>query len=599
MYTKSVYPLLLISIAIFFKPNWSFILWFLAALIWGFAHQVWVKDEGMPLSRVLPNSQVEGFIVSIPTNSPEKKQFQFQANRLNGQPVDAKILLACYQNCPILKAGEQWRFAVKLKRPENLGNPGAYDFVNGLKARHINWTGYIKRGSLKLSEANTTLPSILVSRENLALTMEKAESDTSVLGILQALTLNVTSHIDKGQWDLFRRTGTTHLMVISGSHIGLIAGFCYWVMKWFWLRSSRLCLFWPASKIASITGFLSALIYALLAGFEPPSQRSLFACFFLFAGNFLSQRFTVWQAWRYGLLLVLLYEPHAVLLPGFYLSFIAVAILFLINKRVAGGKIKKTLLIQLACLFGLMPLTLYWFSYGAVNGLIANLLAIPLVGFLIVPLALINLFLLQCFGIQFLLRPIELSITGLLHYLHWIDSFAVINLNFSYSNLLIPLALMLIMCVMLFMPIKAIFPAVGTLIIAALFPAYQRVAEGDARVDILDVGQGLAVIVQTAKHVLIYDTGVKFYQGSDMATLALIPYLNTLGVRKLDKIVISHPDLDHRGGLPSLEEKYPNTELVVDKVSFYHRGQSCHHYPPWTWDGVSFQFLPIGQKIQR
>ena len=268
------------------------------------------------------------------------------------------------------------------------------------------------------------------------------------------------------------------------------------------------------------------------------------------------------------------------------------------NKRVAGGKIKKTLCIQLACLFGLMPLTLYWFSYGAVNGLVANLVAIPLVGFLIVPLALINLFLLQCFDIQFLLSPIKLAIKGLLHYLSWVDSFAMINLNFSYTNLLIPLAFMLIMRVILFMPIKAIFPALATLIIAAFFPAYQRVAAGDARIDILDVGQGLAVVVQTAKHVLIYDTGMKFYQGGDMGMLAIIPYLNTLGVRKLDKIIISHPDLDHRGGLPSLEEKYPNTELIVDKVSFYHRGHSCHHYPAWIWDGVSFQFLPIGQQFR-
>ena len=245
----------------------------------------------MPLSSSLAKVEVEGFIVSIPTNGLEKKQFQFQANRLNGKTVSAKMLLACYQNCPILKAGEQWRFTVKLKRPQNLGNPGGFDFVSGLKARHINWTGYIKRDSLKLSEANTALPSILVLRERLALTMEKSESDNSVLGISQALTLNVTTHIDKGQWDLFRRTGTTHLMVISGSHIGLIAGFCYWLMKWFWLFSGRLCLYCPATKIASLTGFLSALIYALLAGFEPPSQRSLFACFFPICRQFFRSAF--------------------------------------------------------------------------------------------------------------------------------------------------------------------------------------------------------------------------------------------------------------------------------------------------------------------
>ena len=230
--------------------------------------------------------------------------------------------------------------------------------------------------------ADLSQQNFLILREQLAATMEEYLPKGPTLGILQALTLNVTSNIDKEQWELFRRTGTTHLMVISGSHIGLVAGFCYCLIKWLWSRSGRLCLYCPASKMASLFGFFAALLYALLAGFEPPSQRSLFACFFLFLRTFLSQRFTVWQAWRYGLLLVLLYEPHAVILPGFYLSFIAVAILILINQRIAGGKIKKALCIQLACLFGLMPLSLYWFSYGAVNGLFANLLAIPC-GFLL------------------------------------------------------------------------------------------------------------------------------------------------------------------------------------------------------------------------
>ncbi|MBA2657359.1 MAG: DNA internalization-related competence protein ComEC/Rec2 [Tatlockia sp.] len=597
-YSKSVYSVLLLLLALFFKPSWTFPVWFCAAIVWVFIHHLVISDKGMPTARVIPKAQIEGAIISIPNASFEKTQFQFQMELFNGKSVNSKILLSCYQHCPHFKAGEKWRFEVKLKRPENLGNPGSFDFVNGLTARHINWTGYLKRNSLKLSTAATALPSLIVLRESLAMTMKKVLPDKSVLGILQALTLNVTSHIDKAQWDLFRRTGTTHLMVISGSHIGLIAGFCYWLMKWLWLRSSYLCLYCPATKIASLVSILSALVYALLAGFEPPSQRSLFACVFLLTSNFLSQRFSAWQAWRYGLLLVLLYEPHAVMLPGFYLSFIAVAILFLINKRARGGSLNKSFWVQLACLFGLMPLTLYWFSYGAINGLFANLLAIPIVGFVIVPLGLINLILLQCFNIKILMVPIKLSIIWLLHYLHWIDNFELLNLNFSYSSLLIPLALMCVMFIILFMPIKTFFPAVCIIILSALFPSYPRLRTGDARIDVLDVGQGLAVVVQTAKHVLVYDTGMKFYQGGDMGKLALIPYLSSLGVKKIDKIVISHPDLDHRGGLQSLEEKYPNTELIVDKVNFYHRGKSCHQYPAWTWEGVSFKFLPIGQKFR-
>lgn len=598
IYTKAVFPLLLLALILILRPRWSVIVWFLVAMMWGFIHQCWVNDKGMPDAQVIPKASLQGTVISLPSSNPGKTQFKFFAQRLNNQVVQATILLSCYQHCPIFKAGQVWHLDAKLKKPDNLANPGSFDYVGWLKANHIQWTGYIKRGSKKLSDAENNHQFLLVFREKLALALSQTMPKGSALGILQALTLGVTSNISKEQWDLFRRTGTTHLMVISGSHIGLIAGFSYWLMKWFWSRSSRLCLYCPAAQVASVAGVLMALIYALLAGFGAPAQRSLLACFFLLLRNFLSFRLTVWQAWRYGLLAVLLFEPHTVLLPGFYLSFIAVAILILINQRVKSQGVIKTIYIQLACLFGLMPLSLYWFSYGALNDLIANLLAIPLVGFVIVPLALIQLFLLQCFNIQGLMVAVNWAIESLLFYLHWVDSFAMFNLNFSFTDLLSPLALMMVMLVALFMPIKALFPALIVLFFSAIFPAHQRVKFGEARIDILDVGQGLAVVINTANHILIYDTGMKFYQGGDMAKLAIIPYLNILGIKKLDKVVISHPDLDHRGGLVSLEEKYPIGELLVDKVAFYHRGKACHNHPTWQWDGVSFQFLAITKKFR-
>ena len=597
-YSKSIYTLLFLIISLLFRPRLSLIAAFLIAVLWGFFHDWQIESKGMPRARVLSHVSLQGRIITKPSINPSKTQFQFLAERLNQQKVNARILLSCYRNCPEFKTGEVWHFVAKLKKPENLANPGSFDFVSWLKANHIHWTGYIKRGSVKLSEVDERPHSLLALRESLAQSFAEVIHSGPSLGILQALTLGLTSNIDKEHWDLFRRTGTTHLMVISGSHIGLIAGFSYWLMRWLWSRSSRLCLYRPAAQAASVAGILMALIYALLAGFAAPAQRSLLACFFLLLRNFLNYRFTVWQAWRYGLLAVLLLEPHAVLLPGFYLSFIAVAILILINQRIQGVGFLKTLYVQLACLFGLMPLSLYWFSYGAINGLLANLLAIPLVGFLIVPLALLSLFLSQCFDIQALMIAANWAINGLLVYLHWVDSFASFNLNFTFFTLLSPLALMLGMLLSLFMPIKALVPAVVVLVLAAIFPGHQRVKSSEVRIDILDVGQGLAVVVNTAKHSLIYDTGMKFYQGGDMGKLALIPYLNFLGLMKIDKVVISHPDLDHRGGLASLEEKFPIAELLVDRVAFYRKGKSCHDYPAWRWDGVSFQFLAITKQFK-
>ncbi|WP_045105758.1 DNA internalization-related competence protein ComEC/Rec2 [Legionella hackeliae] len=598
-YSKSVYALLLVIFACILSPRWSFLIWFLAALLWATVHQWWIADLAMPNNtRVIPKARLEGEIVSIPNTTDFKSQFQFRVSRFNGNAAQSTVLLACYNHCPSFNVGDFWDFEAKLKKPVNLGNPGSFDYVSWLNARHLEWTGYIKPHRAKLLNRlhSQTLLSI---REQLASSVVKLLPNEDSLGIVEALTLGLTSHIDKKQWDLFRRTGTTHLMVISGAHIGLVAGLSFALMRWLWTRSSRLCLYYPAAQPASILGLLMALVYALLAGFAAPAQRSLIACFFLLVKNFLNYRFTTWQAWRYGLLGVLLFEPHDVLLPGFYLSFLAVASLLLGSQRLTMSGLKKSIGLQLICLFGLMPLTLFWFSYGAINGFFANLLAIPMVGFIIVPLALISLFLVQCWDNSWILLPVHWAIEGLLYFLRWVDSFSQVNLSFSFNDILSPLALMLVMMLGLFLPLRALFPAMIVLSITALWPGFSKVKKGDAEINILDVGQGLAVLVQTANHRLVYDTGIKFYQGGDMAKLAIIPFLKTLGVKRIDKVIISHPDLDHRGGLESLESTYLVDELLVNEVSFYHRGKNCHHYPSWQWDGVSFKFLAINKRFKN
>ncbi|KTD25454.1 DNA uptake/competence protein ComA [Legionella lansingensis] len=600
-HTKSLYSLFFLVLTLILHPRWVMASWFMAAIVWSFAHQWWLADQGMPSKdmQVIPKGVLEGKIISIPTNSAAKSQFQFLINRLDGKKAKAIVLLACYNRCPRFKMDDVWRFQAKLKKPKNLGNPGSFDYVSWLHARHINWTGYIQPRTARLLSRASSSKTLLGLREHLASALDNMIPSQPVRGVFEALTLGLTSHLNKTDWDLFRRTGTTHLMVISGAHIGLVAGLCFSLMRWLWSRSSMLCLRYPAIQAASVAGLVMALMYALLAGFGAPAQRSLVACFFLLLKNFLGYRFTAWQAWRYSLFAVLLFEPHDVLLPGFYLSFLAVASLLLVSQRVSCTGYRKTFYLQLGCLFGLMPLTLFWFSYGAVNGLVANLLAIPLVGFVIVPLSLVSLCLVQFWPSHILLIPVDGAIQLLLHYLQFIDSFSLLNLQFSFSNILPALSLMFAMLLILFFPVRAIYPACIALVFASLFPGYPKIKVGEVEINVLDVGQGLAVVVRTARHALVYDTGVKFYQGGDMAKLAILPFLETVGIKKLDKIIISHPDLDHRGGLTSLEEKYKSSELVVNDVAFYHRGKNCHHYPAWEWEGISFRFLAIKKKFRN
>lgn len=597
-YTKSWYPLLLIAMSLLFKRSISMVLWVLAAIAWCLIHQGWIHERNLPNIAVIPNALVEGTITSIPTRTRDKTQFQFLIKRLNHQSVTTRALISCYQSCPHSRAGDYWRFQVKLRKPKNLANPGSFDYEGWLKARHIDWIGSIQNKPALLLKRDVIHYPFLMLRERMAEAISNSHLDTLSQGILEALTLGITSHIDALNWTLFRQTGTTHLMVISGAHIGLIAGMVYGFVQWFWSWFPRLCLWLPAQKMASAMAFFIAAFYSLLAGFQASTQRALIMCFFMLLSNFINHKIRIWQSLRYALLVVLILEPHSVLMPGFYLSFLAVAILVCVNQKSLLTGLKKTLLLQMACLVGLMPLTLFWFSYGAINGFVANLLAIAWVSFVMVPLSLVTILLAQWGIFSFNTVLLSKSIHLLWTYLVWVDSFSWMNLQYSVTSILSPLAFMTGLFVLILMPIARLMPAVFVLFIAASFPVYETIKPGTAQMDVLDVGQGLAIVIRTANHILVYDTGVQLYQGSDMGQRVIIPYLETLNIKRLNKVVISHPDLDHRGGLASVEKKYPIDELIVDNPLFYKRGQSCHDYPDWTWDGILFHFFANPQAFQ-
>ena len=592
-YLKNPYPLYGLGLALFFRQKLSLLLCFLAAILISLLHQWFIADSNMPKTNLIKKGVFQGEVISIPIVTPFKTQFQFSAHLLNNHSIEATLLLSCYQKCPTIHPGQQWQLTAKLKQPMNFGNPGGFDFVSYLNSRHIQWLGTIYQGSFKAIEAPLKPYTLIAIRDHLSHIFYELYPDLKTLGIFEALTLGLTTHIDKAQWDLFRRTGTIHLIDISGEHIALVAGFCYGLILFICKRFSRLCLLIPAPKIASGGAILISIAYALIAGFAVPTQRALITCCLIFGRHFSNQRVTMWQAWRYALLMVLVIEPHAVFMLGFYFSFIAVVILILINQRIKTKGLIKMLSMQLACMLGLMPLSLYWFSYASINGLIANLIAIPWVGFLIVPLALIIAFLSPWFIVPGSMALLNALIVAFLVCLRWIDQFEMININFTFTEALLPLAIMAAMAIMVFLPLARFIPAASLVIFAGFFPRYEKISSGHATIDILDVGQGLSVVIRTRHHVLIYDTGMKFYHASDMGKLVIIPYLKTLNIKSIDKIIISHPDLDHRGGLASLTAQYPHHELIVDDPLFYHRGVSCHTYPAWDWDGIHFQFFPI------
>ena len=596
--TQHIYTLCFPIIALIYRAKLQYIIWFLLAVFWGIGHQWFLSPSPVMQGDVINHAILEGVVASIPVPSKHKTQFQFQVHHINQLAVSTLVLLDCYRQCPVVYAGEHWRIEAKLKRPHALSNPGGVDRMNWFSVHHIGWHGHIQPGRFqRLADRNGYR--LLKLRAQLASRLSQLESNERILGVIQALSLGVTSHMPEAEWALFRRTGTTHLMVISGAHIGLIAMLVFGAIKWLWSRSGLLCLWVPAARVASICALLMAYVYALLAGFGVPAERALIACFFVLIRYVGQVRYSVWQSWRYALMGVLLHEPHSVLMPGFYLSFLAVAILIFLNQRIVWCGFRKMLALQAGCLLGLMPLTLYWFSYGSVNGMLANLVAIPWVSFLIVPMALLVALLCSWCSLAPLEYGLHQAVQGLLIFLTWVDAGSFLNISVSFSNLLQPLLCMLAMAVFLLVPLPLIRWLLLGLVVTVFLPSQPTIKPGEVQIDVLDVGQGLSVVVRTAAHLLIYDTGTQQFHASDMASLVILPYLKHQRMKQADLVVISHPDLDHRGGLATLESHIHVRQLVTDDPGFYHRGLSCHEYPQWTWDNVSFRFFSLPDHTKK
>ncbi|MFI4962505.1 MAG: DNA internalization-related competence protein ComEC/Rec2 [Legionellales bacterium] len=597
LYTATSYLPLACLLVFFVTPRYPIILFFVLGMLLAWVHQWFNKTQGMPDLEVLPQVRIQGTIASIPVHNAHKTQFSFAIDQLDSHPAQGLVQIAWYNHAPIIHAGQRWQLDVKLKKPRNFRNPGSYNYSGALATKHLSWTGYIRSKNNQLLEEAHAAFDWLEVREHLGNSLGALAHNQQTAGILEALTLNLTNQIAQEQWDLFRRTGTTHLFGISGEHIALISGLIFWLFQGLWSRCQRLCLRIPALYAASVAGLSTALVYAFLAGFGPPVQRALIGCFFYTLCCLGRQKFSSWQIWRYALMAVVCFEPHAVFMQGFYFSFLAVACLLLTQQRWGLKGYKSTLALQLSCLIGLMPLTLYWFSYGSINGFIANLFAIPLVGLLIVPLALVTLSVCTYSWAWVLMKPLSWLISLLLKGLVWTEQFDFVNINWSLNTIEWVIAFMGSLLLGFVLPIQPFKKIALLWFLLPFIPHPPLIHKGEALIRVLDVGQGLAVSIQTQNRVLLYDTGDQFFNGGDLGTMVILPYYKAMHVKKIDKIIISHPDRDHKGGLASIEANLPVDELLVNDISRYSHGVKCHEYPKWQWDGVDFRFIPIGLPV--
>ncbi|MHA6129285.1 DNA internalization-related competence protein ComEC/Rec2 [Pseudomonas fluorescens group sp. PF-1] len=556
---------------------------FLFGLSWACLQAQWALDDRLPSRLDGETRWVEGRVVGLPQHTEAVVRFELADARSRHGTVPPLMRLAWYGGPPV-KSGERWRVAVKLKRPAGLLNPHAFDYDAWLLAQRIGATGTVKDGEL-LSEARWAW------RDGIRQRLQAVDAQGRT-GVLTALVLGDGSGLSRQDWQVLQDTGTVHLLVISGQHIGLLAGVVYLLIAGlarYGLWPNRL----PWLPWACGLAFAAALGYGLLAGFEVPVRR---ACLMIGLVLLWRLRFRHLGAW-WPLLLalngVLLLDPLASLQPGFWLSFAAVAVLiFTFSGRLGPWRWWQTWTrAQWLIAIGLGPLLLVLGLPISLSGPLVNLLAVPWISLLVLPPALLGTLLLPVPYVgEGLLWLAGGLIDGLFTGLAWMAGQVP-----AWVPTAIPLwvwGLGALGAFLLLLPRGVPLRPLGwPLLLLLIFPPRSEIPEGVADIWQLDVGQGLAILVRTRHHTLLYDAGPRFGD-NDLGERVVLPTLRKLGVDGIDLMLISHAHADHAGGARAVAQGLPVKHVLGGEPAELPnewQAAGCESGRRWTWDGVNFE----------
>ena len=538
----------------------------LAGFAWACGYAALRLAETLPSEIEGQDMIVTGVVAGLPQSLDSGQRFVFEVEHAEAEGVPRRLLLGWYRGlregetdtAREVHVGERWRLKVRLKRPHGNLNPHGFDYEAYLFERGLRATGYVRAASESLKLADfVASPGTLIehARERIRHHIHSALPDLPLAGVLIALVIGDQQAIGADLWERFNRTGITHLMAISGLHVTMVAGLFAWLVSAGWRRVPRLALRLPAQKAAAMAGALAALGYCLLAGFAVPAQRTLYMLAVIALALWSGRIAGGSRVLALALLVVLLLDPLAVMSAGFWLSFGAVAVLFLSTAGRIGrvGRLRGAITTQWAVTLAMIPALLALFQQFSLASPLANAVAIPLVSLVITPLALLGSL---------------LHVDVFLALAHWITEWLMLFIDWLaampwavWQQAAPPwwaVALGLIGCGVMLLPRG--FPArsLGALLLLPLImtPA-PRPAAGNALITVLDVGQGLAVHVQTASHDMIYDTGPRFSLDANSGNRIILPYLRAAGVVRLDRLIVTHQDRDHSGGAEALLSALP------------------------------------------
>lgn len=606
------------------SPNWmNALLQAAAALLFaallGFFYAAWRAEtllaEALPPQWEGRDVALTGRVVGLPEATPNGLRFVFDVARVNtpGAELPARVQLGWFVRegepraewATELAGGDCINLMARLYRPHGGVNPGGFDYDAWLLARGIRATGSLVGQISPDADCPGAARAWLDhTRTAVRQNLRAALGDRLFSGVVVALAVGDQDAIPGPQWTLFRQTGTSHLFSVSGLHITLFSALVFGLVRWLWRRVPRLNLHVPARTAGMVLGLLGAAAYTALSGFGIPAQRTLLMLAGAAAVALLDRSPTPARLLAAALAVVMLIDPWAANAPGFWLSFGAVAALLFSGM----GRLRPPpawlswIQTQWAVTLALTPLLLSLFQEVSLVSPLANAVAIPLISLVAVPLSL--------FAALLPWPLVAVAAHTVVAGVMWVLE-ALVRLPQPLFHAAAPSlpALLLALAGAAILLLPRGYPArwLGWVMFFPLFfPRLPTPAVGAAWLTVLDVGQGEAVLVRTARHALLVDAGPRFTSGEDAGARVVAPALWQQGVNRLDGLVLTHDDMDHTGGAISLLQSHRPGWLLtslagVSAQSLGEIGQSVRRVRPdalacragqtWTWDGVRFDVL--------
>jgi competence protein ComEC len=557
-------------------------------------------DTRWPASRDGDDIDITGWVDSIPSADNERTLFSLRVVIADTDIGLRRLRLSWYEPAPRLQAGQTIVATVRLRTPHGLANPGGFDYERWLFQEGFDATGYVRAGRVDSPLHAGPGPWWAAQRERLVSRLGELIADPSAGALVSALALGERDNFEDHHWDMLRRTGTSHLVAVSGLHIGIIAALA-------WLLTLRSVLLAPlglarrAHLLAGLASIVVALIYSALAGFSLPTRRAMLMLVVIQCLLISKRRWSTGSGLGLALIAILVIDPLASLGASFWLSFGAVTLLIAVSassgpapaaRQPVAGRLATFLRLQIWLTLGLMPLVVWYFGQISVVSVAVNLIAIPLFSLIIVPLCLM----VAATALVRLPVPGLAEIAENAAILVWTTLDAAAGLPLASFDIPVPPPLHALIA------IAAVAMAVAGRelpgwrlawigLLPLLDPPTSRSLPGFATFEVLDVGHGLAVAIETANHRALYDAGPVARSGFNAGNEIVVPALAQLAREPLDLMILSHGDSDHAGGAGAVAARYPSVRVLASPDVDWPGKQTCMAGQFWVWDQVRFSVL--------